>query len=50
MCLIFLTGKMFNSKQGVKAGHHGQSIYRGPPEARGEILNLPADTRNQQSG
>jgi hypothetical protein len=42
MHLNFLTGEMFNSKQGVSAGHHGQSVYRGPPEARGAIFNLPA--------
>jgi hypothetical protein len=47
MHLIFLTGKMCNSKQGMRAGHHDQSVYRGPPEARGEILNPPA--RHPQS-
>jgi hypothetical protein len=35
MHLNFLTGEMFNSKQGVTTGHHGQSVYRGPSEARG---------------
>jgi hypothetical protein len=38
----FLTGKMCNSKQGVMVGHDSQSVYRGPPEERGAILNLPA--------
>jgi hypothetical protein len=41
MHLNFLTGEMFNSKQGVTAGHHGQSVYRRTLEARGAIFNLP---------
>jgi hypothetical protein len=47
MHLIFLTRQMFDSKQGMRAGHHGQYVYREPPEARGEIFNLPA--RHPQS-
>jgi hypothetical protein len=38
----FLTGKMCNGM-----GHDDQSVYRGPPEARGAILNPPA--RHPQS-
>ena len=41
MHLIFLTRQMFDSKHGVSAANHRQSIYRRPPEARGAIFNLP---------
>jgi hypothetical protein len=42
MHMIFLTGKMFNNKQGMNVEHHGQSVYREPAEGRGEIFNLPS--------
>jgi hypothetical protein len=42
MHLIFLIGKMFNSKQGVRVGHHDQSVNGGTSEDRETILNLLA--------
>jgi hypothetical protein len=41
MHLKFLTIEMFNSKQGVTMSHHGHSVYRGPPEAKGTIFSPP---------